>query len=77
MKRSRAKTTPYGDLTIREDKPMRSPLIQSGLIIDQTCMTSVCGWSMGVTQARKFPNYTPQKNLGAKIKVLRFHWMRV
>ena len=40
-------------------------------------MTSVCGWSMGVTQARKFQNYTPQKNLGAKIKVLRFHWMRV
>ena len=32
---------------------------------------------MGVTQARKFQNYTPQKNLGAKIKVLRFHWMRV
>ena len=45
-----------------------SPLIQSGLIIDQTCMTSVCGWSMGVTQARKFQNYTPQNNLGAKIK---------
>ena len=32
---------------------------------------------MGVTQARKFQNYTPQKILGAKIKVLRFHWMRV
>ena len=32
---------------------------------------------MGVTQARKFQNYTPQKHLGAKIKVLRFHWMRV
>ena len=70
MKRSRAKITPYGDLTIREDKPMVP--IDTKWSDNWSNMHDQCMWMVhGSHSSKKVSKLHPSKKFGDECKFIK------